>query len=133
MIIWTVYYSLRNINNNYRCSNISQNKIFRAKVELFLLFKLFRRQKRDEAQYDFTRMKGTTLLSESTDDMVGVVYRPKTQETRQTYEVLLSFIQEALGDQVLYFFLFNFSIYILLEKKFGILKEKWIFFYDSSS
>ncbi|XP_073981817.1 U5 small nuclear ribonucleoprotein l(3)72Ab [Rhodnius prolixus] len=58
-----------------------------------------KRQKRDEAQYDFTRMKGTTLLSESTDDMVGVVYRPKTQETRQTYEVLLSFIQEALGDQ----------------------------------
>lgn len=31
--------------------------------------------------------------------MVGIVYRPKTQETRQTYEVLLSFIQEALGDQ----------------------------------
>ena len=31
--------------------------------------------------------------------MVGIVYRPKTQDTRQTYEVLLSFIQEALGDQ----------------------------------
>jgi pre-mRNA-splicing helicase BRR2 len=31
--------------------------------------------------------------------MVGIIYRPKTQETRQTYEVLLSFIQEALGDQ----------------------------------
>ncbi|XP_014247747.1 putative U5 small nuclear ribonucleoprotein 200 kDa helicase [Cimex lectularius] len=58
-----------------------------------------KRQKRDEAQYDFARMKGCTLLSESADDMVGVVYRPKTQETRQTYEVLLSFIQEALGDQ----------------------------------
>lgn len=45
-------------------------------------------------------MKGTTLLSEGVDDMVGIMYRPKTQETRQTYEVLLSFIQEALGDQV---------------------------------
>lgn len=58
-----------------------------------------RRQKRDEAQYDFDRMKGATLLSEGIDEMVGIVYRPKTQETRQTYEVLLSFIQEALGDQ----------------------------------
>lgn len=46
-------------------------------------------------------MKGTTLLSDGVDDMVGIMYRPKTQETRQTYEVLLSFIQEALGDQVL--------------------------------
>lgn len=44
-------------------------------------------------------MKGATLLSEGIDEMVGIVYRPKTHETRQTYEVLLSFIQEALGDQ----------------------------------
>lgn len=58
-----------------------------------------KRQKRDEAQYDFARMKGATLLSEGVDEMVGIFYRPKTQETRQTYEVLLSFIQEALGDQ----------------------------------
>lgn len=55
------------------------------------------RKRRDEAQYDFDRMKGSSILS--VKDMVGVVYRPKTQETRQTYEVLLSFIQEALGDQ----------------------------------
>ncbi|XP_065175302.1 U5 small nuclear ribonucleoprotein 200 kDa helicase-like [Sycon ciliatum] len=33
------------------------------------------------------------------DDMSGIYYRPKTRETRQTYEVLLSFIQEAIGDQ----------------------------------
>ncbi len=46
------------------------------------------------------KMKGTTLLSEGIDDMVGIMYRPKTQETRQTYDVLLSFIQAALGDQV---------------------------------
>lgn len=44
-------------------------------------------------------MRGATLLSEGIDEMVGIVYRPKTQDTRQTYEVLLSFIQEALGDQ----------------------------------
>ena len=61
-----------------------------------------RRRKRDEAQYDAMKMKGTTLLSEGIDDIVGINYRPKTQETRQTYEVLLSFIQAALGDQVKY-------------------------------
>ena len=59
-----------------------------------------RRRKRDEARHDMMKMKGTTLLSEGIDDMVGIMYRPKTQETRQTYEVLLSFIQAALGDQV---------------------------------
>ena len=63
----------------------------------FIIF--FRRQKRDEAQYDFTHSKGATVLSEGVDEMVGIMYRPKTQETRQTYEVLLSFIQEAIGDQ----------------------------------
>ena len=61
---------------------------------------IFRRRKRDEARHDMMKMKGTTLLSEGIDDMVGIMYRPKTQETRQTYEVLLSFIQAALGDQV---------------------------------
>lgn len=59
-----------------------------------------RRQKRDSTHYDISKLKGQTLLSEGIEDMVGIIYRPKTPETRQTYEVLLSFIQEALGDQV---------------------------------
>ena len=46
-------------------------------------------------------MKGTTLLSEGIDEVVGIQYRPKTQDTRQTYEVILSFIQAAIGDQVI--------------------------------
>ncbi|XP_067656314.1 U5 small nuclear ribonucleoprotein 200 kDa helicase-like isoform X1 [Haliotis asinina] len=58
-----------------------------------------KRRKRDEAQRDMIKMKGTTLLSEGIDQMVGILYRPKTTETRQTYEVLLSFIQAAIGDQ----------------------------------
>ncbi|BFY98347.1 hypothetical protein BsWGS_01387 [Bradybaena similaris] len=58
-----------------------------------------KRRKRDEAQHDMVKMKGTTLLSEGIDEMVGILYRPKTTETRQTYEVLLNFIQAALGDQ----------------------------------
>ena len=59
-----------------------------------------RRRKRDEAKYEMGKTKGTTLLSAGIDDVVGILYRPKTQETRGTYEVLLSFIQAALGDQV---------------------------------
>ncbi|CAH1258042.1 SNRNP200 [Branchiostoma lanceolatum] len=58
-----------------------------------------KRKKRDEDQYDVKKMKGMTLLSEGIEDMVGIVYRPKTQETRQTYEMILSVIQDALGDQ----------------------------------
>lgn len=59
-----------------------------------------RRHKRDEAQRDMMKMKGATLLTEGISDLVGIVYRPKTPETRQTYEVLLSFIQAAISDQV---------------------------------
>ena len=53
----------------------------------------------DEREQNFNVGRGTTLLSDSLSQVSGVFYRPKTQETRQTYEVLLSFIQEALGDQ----------------------------------
>ncbi|XP_055517961.1 U5 small nuclear ribonucleoprotein 200 kDa helicase [Leucoraja erinacea] len=58
-----------------------------------------KRRKRDEDRHDMNKMKGYTLLSEGIDEMVGIVYKPKTKETRETYEVLLSFIQAALGDQ----------------------------------
>ncbi|MGH0127821.1 UNVERIFIED_CONTAM: hypothetical protein FKN15_052455 [Acipenser sinensis] len=61
-----------------------------------------KRRKRDEDRYDINKMKGFTLLSEGIDEMVGIVYKPKTKETRETYEVLLSFIQAALGDQHYY-------------------------------
>uniref|UniRef100_A0A8C5I3M7 Small nuclear ribonucleoprotein 200 (U5) n=1 Tax=Gouania willdenowi TaxID=441366 RepID=A0A8C5I3M7_GOUWI len=58
-----------------------------------------KRRKRDEDRHDINKMKGFTLLSEGIDEMVGIVYKPKTKETRETYEVLLSFIHAALGDQ----------------------------------
>ena len=58
-----------------------------------------KRAKRDEREQHLKVGRGTTLLSDSLTEVSGVFYRPKTQETRQTYEVLLSFIQEALGDQ----------------------------------
>lgn len=69
-------------------------------VDRPFLLCLNRRRKRDEDRHDINKMKGFTLLSEGIDEMVGIVYKPKTKETRETYEVLLSFIHAALGDQV---------------------------------
>eukprot|EP00095_Tigriopus_kingsejongensis_P005132 snap_masked-scaffold100_size373717-processed-gene-2.9 protein:Tk05132 transcript:snap_masked-scaffold100_size373717-processed-gene-2.9-mRNA-1 annotation:"u5 small nuclear ribonucleoprotein 200 kda helicase" len=42
---------------------------------------------------------GQSVLAQDAAGLEGALYQPKTAETRQTYEVLLSFIQEALGDQ----------------------------------
>jgi hypothetical protein len=70
----------------------------------------FRRRKRDEDRHDMNKMKGYTLLSEGIDEMVGIIYKPKTKETRETYEVLLSFIQAALGDQVSQSYLWIFPV-----------------------
>ncbi len=39
------------------------------------------------------------LQSDNLEELAGIMYRPKTQDTKQTYEVMLSFIQEALSDQ----------------------------------
>ena len=70
-------------------------------LHFFFILSFSRRQKRDDARYDMNKFKGQTLLSEGIEDMVGIYYRPKTQETKGTYEALLSFIQAALGDQVI--------------------------------
>ncbi|XP_032222645.2 U5 small nuclear ribonucleoprotein 200 kDa helicase-like isoform X1 [Nematostella vectensis] len=48
---------------------------------------------------EFAKLRGSSLLSEEVEDLTGVRYRPKTRETKSTYEVLLSFIQAAIGDQ----------------------------------
>ena len=59
-----------------------------------------KRQKRDREESQFvSSAKGSSVLSEGLDSLTQKVYQPRTAETRQTYEVLLSFIQEALGDQ----------------------------------
>ncbi|KAI2798347.1 hypothetical protein RDWZM_004692 [Blomia tropicalis] len=44
------------------------------------------------------KMKGKSLLSQVVDDF-GILYHPKTPETRETYELILAFISEMLGDQ----------------------------------
>ena len=59
---------------------------------------LLRRKKTQEKE-EFSKSKGSTLLSEDADDLAGIYYHPKTRETKSTYEILLSFIQTAIGDQ----------------------------------
>ena len=51
------------------------------------------------SRQELSRLKGRSLLSEGIDEMVGIMYKPKTPETRQTYELILSLLQESLGDQ----------------------------------
>lgn len=84
---------------SYACMKVSVICNY-ALMQFLHLFFLYRRRKRDEDRHDINKMKGFTLLSEGIDEMVGIVYKPKTKETRETYEVLLSFIHAALGDQV---------------------------------
>ncbi|GBP32714.1 Putative U5 small nuclear ribonucleoprotein 200 kDa helicase [Eumeta japonica] len=56
-----------------------------------------KRQKRDEASYDLSKTK--TAKVAWADDAPGVLYRPRAQHTRHAYELLLTFMQSALGDQ----------------------------------
>ena len=51
------------------------------------------------SKYDVNKYKGQSILSEDFEDSSSILYRPKTQETRQNYEIILSFIQESIGDQ----------------------------------
>ncbi|RNA15787.1 U5 small nuclear ribonucleo helicase -like protein [Brachionus plicatilis] len=48
---------------------------------------------------DINKYKGQSILSEEFEDSSSIMYRPQTQETRQTYEIMLSFIQDCIGDQ----------------------------------
>ena len=49
--------------------------------------------------YDINKFKGQSILSDDFEESSSILYRPKTQETRQNYEIILSFIQEYIGDQ----------------------------------
>lgn len=42
---------------------------------------------------------GYTDIIEATQDVEGLTYRPRTTETRETYELILSSVHQALGDQ----------------------------------
>ena len=53
----------------------------------------------ESSKYELSKLKGQSLLSEDIGETVGILYRPKTPETRHTYEIILSFISEMIGDQ----------------------------------
>ena len=57
----------------------------------------------DDFYSSLPKSSGTSdLYSKDTEDLSGIFYRPKTRETREAYELLLSFIQQCLGDQVIH-------------------------------
>ena len=59
-----------------------------------------KRSKRDEYENKVVSSRSSTILDDRAyDSSLEGLYKPKTPETKQTFEVLLSFIQEALGDQ----------------------------------
>lgn len=59
-----------------------------------------KRRKDSDADYQAPAAKGASLLSTEMEELSGIYYRPRTKETKSTYEVLLSFILQHIGDQV---------------------------------
>ena len=39
------------------------------------------------------------------EEISGLYYRPRTKESRETYELLLTFIQKSIGDQVIEYYI----------------------------
>lgn len=65
---------------------------------MWLVF--YRKKARQETDEYFAPSKGTSLLSSEIEELSGIFYRPRTRETKASYEILLSFIQQSIGDQV---------------------------------
>ena len=64
--------------------------------------KVVKKQKKNDdtsGKLDTTKFKGQSVLSEDYEGISNILYKPKTYETKQNYEVILSFIQEYIGDQ----------------------------------
>ena len=59
-----------------------------------------KKARRESEEQFYVGSKASSLLSSEMEELSGVVYRPRTKETRASYELLLSFIQNSIGDQV---------------------------------
>ena len=79
-------------------------------ISILLNYFTPRKQKKVDSDDTLSKIRTTTLLSGDAEDISGIYYHPKTRETKHTYEVLLSFIQAAIGDQVVYFFQFHLTL-----------------------
>jgi pre-mRNA-splicing helicase BRR2 len=64
-----------------------------------------KRRLRDSSEKAATKRKadfsgfGYADIVEATQDVEGLTYRPRTAETREAYELILSAVHTALGDQ----------------------------------
>ncbi|KAF7968038.1 hypothetical protein HWV62_32144 [Athelia sp. TMB] len=56
-------------------------------------------EKQAKRKAETTAGFGYTDIIEATQDVEGLTYRPRTAETRETYELILSSVHQALGDQ----------------------------------
>ena len=67
---------------------------------MYFSFNNRKKARHDSEEQYYMGSKATSLLSSEMEELSGVVYRPRTKETRATYELMLSFIQHNIGDQV---------------------------------
>ena len=58
-----------------------------------------RKKARKDSEEHFISTKGG-LLASNVEGLGGDFYRPRTRETKASYEMILSFVQQMLGDQV---------------------------------
>ena len=58
------------------------------------------RRSRNESQLEEEEQPSKKVASSTQAEEYGIEYQPKTRETRQSYEVLLTFILNCIGDQV---------------------------------
>lgn len=67
-----------------------------------IFFCFFRKKPRHDSDdfYAFIPKGSGGLLSKEMEEISGLYYRPRTKESREIYELLLTFIQQCIGDQV---------------------------------
>ncbi len=81
-----------------------------------------KRGKRDEYEKKFIQSKSSVLTGD-TEGASERLYKPKTPETKQTYEVLLSFIQVSFEINVIFhtlfylWFIFNLKTFLFSRNK----------------
>ena len=119
----SLVFSAMNLPTSIGIRNYTPNLGIEINSVFAQLFASFRRESQAgrSAKKGKSAKKTVGVLGHG-DDMSGIYYRPKTRETRQTYEVLLSFIQEAIGDQVWYLSSsFNYLLIVVSSGKYVIL------------
>ncbi|CAO3589811.1 unnamed protein product [Absidia cylindrospora] len=57
------------------------------------------KQRRRKEEHAFNKAYGYSSVLSATEDWEGLNYRPRTKETREAYEHILSFVYSHLGDQ----------------------------------